>query len=335
MKVISQRTKSLSNKGLNQNNTKLKLKLTSLNTIQTETTRFKQISDNIQKPTITTTKEVKHTLSSLNLLSSPNNNNNNTNNNHKRSFTSIKTLKTENREMQKQIEALKHENQTLKEEIKELKYKLANININNNVYGFNQSVPNLFLVNNKTNLSSSSINGMNSKQNYSLHSLSGNGNTSGNNIMTTITKAPLISRMEKKKKQLMLFNMNSGSHNNFIMAPLNNNVFYQNVNLVQMSENNYCEGNVLKQIHKRMLKVLNLYEKICHRKENNHIVSRNLKLNRTNSAQIHKGNNCSHSNTSKNHVGRNFSNLNTDIKDIKYKFNTKVPYIKNNNLTIA
>ena len=153
--------------------------------------------------------------------------------------------------------------------------------------------------------------------------------------MTTITKAPLISRMEKKKKQLMLFNMNSGSHNNFIMAPLNNNVFCQNVNLVQMSENNYCEGNILKQIHKRMLKVLNLYEKICHGKEKNHKVSRNLKLNRKNSAQIHKGNNCSHSNSHNNHVGRNFSNLNTDIKDIKYKFNTKVPYIKNNNLTIA
>jgi regulator of replication initiation timing len=241
MNAFSQRTNNLTNK-----DNKLKLKLKTLNNIQIginnneKLNNIKQIVENIRKHNINFAKDTRHTLSTIAILNEVNlpstttttQPHNTTPSNpssipsHKRthskgrSLTTLKTLKDENSEMRKQIAALQRENTYLKEENHNLKLKLtaytttttiesSRTNNNNGMYCYNYSVPNLFMSN-----SNSNHNGNRSYSNKQGCSLNSSVCNSNSNVgATSLSKVPLAcSRMEKKKRQLLMFNIN----NNFI-----------------------------------------------------------------------------------------------------------------------
>ena len=242
MNAFSQRTNNLTNK-----DNKLKLKLKTLNNIQIginnneKLNNIKQIVENIRKHNINFAKDTRHTLSTIAMLNEVNlpstttttQPHNTTPSNpssipsHKRthskgrSLTTLKTLKDENSEMRKQIAALQRENTYLKEENHNLKLKLtaytttsttiesSRTTNNNGMYCYNYSVPNLFMSN-----SNSNHNGNRSYSNKQACSLNSSVCNSNSNVgATSLSKVPLAcSRMEKKKRQLLMFNIN----NNFI-----------------------------------------------------------------------------------------------------------------------
>ena len=399
MNAFSQRTNNLTNK-----DNKLKLKLKTLNNIQIGTNNneklnnIKQIVENIRKYNINFAKDTRHTLSTIAILNeanlpSSNQPHNTTPSNpssipsHKRthskgrSLTTLKTLKDENREMRKQIDALQRENSHLKEENYNLKLKLtacttttsieSNRTINNGMYYYNNSVPNLFMSN-----SHSSNNG---NRSYNKQGCSLNSSVCNNNVgATSLSKVPFGSRMEKKKRQLLMFNVN----NNFISTTQPSSVTNNNSQLLyhNYSQHTYnigdkqrvlsankktiqtnslndcswcynasdmnCKFNVkmLNQIKMRMFKLLNFYESVYngHNNSNNRMLysnyisdnplSRNKNITRTNSENSRQSSNYIY-----NSNYSNYGQVNSDINNLKYRLNNpKTVYVvKNNNLTIA
>ena len=381
----------------------LKLKLKTLNNIRIGTnnneklSNIKQIVENIRKHNINFAKDTRLTLSTIAMLNEaslpttkqPLNtapSNPSSLPSHKRthskgrSLTALKTLNDENREMRKQIDALQRENKYLKEENCALKAKLSSytaattIESNRTTNGmccYNYSVPNLFMSNSNSNSHSHSGNRSYNKQGCSTVSLNTSGCNSGSSGSTSLSKGSLGSRLEKKRRQLLMFSAN----NNFIStqpsSATNNHLLYRNYNqhtynigdkqrvlsankrTIQtnsLDERSWCcntgdvnckfDVKMLNQIKMRMFKLLSFYESAYNGNSHGKMAySRNYTYDNS----LSRNKNMTRTNSENSRQSSNCmynsgcAQTKSDINNLKYRLNTtKTVYVvKNNNLTIA